>query len=320
MKKILVTGGNGFIGKKLVSELIKHGHQIIVLDNNLTMPFIETNNQIQWVKDDLTNRSILKDIIANIDGCFHLAAISSVERCTANYPESSTVNMIGFINLLDCIKKLNTKPFVIFTSTSAVYGNHPSLPLTETSPTYPISNYGADKLCCEIHAQTISRNHSLPIAIARLFNVYGPGQNPASPYSGVITKFIRNLISQIPLTIFGDGQQTRDFIYLDDVIQYLIRLIPLANPSCPIYNVASGNPISVSELLKTILKVTEHLSKIKNSPEIEFALNNPNEIKFIYGDPSKIRKATKYLPQVSFDEGIVRTMHYQLSSADTYAH
>jgi UDP-glucose 4-epimerase len=254
MARILVTGGAGFIGSHLVDALLKRGHAVRVLDD-LSSGVRETLSPgIELMVGDVTNPRAVERAFQEIDICFHLAAIASVERSNREWLRTHEVNLTGTINIFDQARR--QRPHreipVVYASTAAVYGDCAVVPIGEQNPAAPLSAYAAGKSACELHARVAGAVHRIPTVGLRFFNLYGPRQNPRSPYSGVITRFADRLVRGEPVEIFGDGEQVRDFIYIDDAVCALSRAIPAASTNAPVYNVCTGKGTTVGALAETM--------------------------------------------------------------------
>jgi len=254
---ILVTGGAGFIGKYLVNKLIKLNHFPIVIDNLSTGnisnldPLIE-KQKIAYHNKSITNTSSIQKIVKDVDLVIHLAAITSVDYSMKNPTDTNMVNVGGTLTLLDCLKDKPSSRFV-FISSAAVYGQADKLPLTEECPTEPVSPYGASKLAAEIYLKAFSRSFDLNAVTLRLFNVYGKGQN--DDYAGVITKFAQQLKARKPPIIYGDGNQTRDFVHVSDVVDPIVKSMEYSEDhKWGLFNIASGKPTSIKDLAELMIK------------------------------------------------------------------
>jgi UDP-glucose 4-epimerase len=293
MGRYLVTGGCGFIGSHLVDSLARDGHQVRVLDDLSTGKRANLSAAAELIVGDVADAALVRRAIADMDGCFHLAAIASVERGNLDWLGTHAANQTGAIAVFDAARQPGRPNRsgagipVVYASSAAVYGDEPAMPLTERAPTRPLSAYGADKLGCELHARVAGHVHGVPTAGMRLFNVYGPRQDPTSPYSGVIAIFYDRLAAGRPITIFGDGQQTRDFIYVADVVASLraamARLTGADRVETGLYNVCTGRSTSVVALARTIAG----LCRIE--PDIRFAGPRAGEIRFSLGSPDRLR-------------------------------
>lgn len=280
MARFLVSGGCGFIGSHLVEQLVTKGDKVLVLDNLSSGKLTNLCEGAEFVEGDVLDRQTVHDCISGIDGIFHLAAISSVARTTENWPECHSINQTGTINLFDSVANLKQKTVpVVYASSAAVYGDKSgSSSRSETECPAPISAYGADKLGCELHARVAKLVHNVPTVGLRFFNVYGPRQDPSSPYSGVISIFADRVRRNLPLTIFGDGSQVRDFVFVLDAVKFLIRAMEECNGN-DIYNVCTGQGTNIAELAKMIAEIQGV------SSEIEFRPSRKGDIKHSVGSP-----------------------------------
>jgi len=288
MGTYLVTGGCGFIGSHLVESLIRDGHGVRVLDDLSSGRRENLPAAADLLVGDVADAALVRRAIDGVDGCFHLAAIASVERGNLDWLGTHAANLTGAIAVFDAARRSGARGIpVAYASSAAVYGDEAAMPLTEQSPTRPLSAYGADKLGCELHARVAGVVHDVPTAGMRFFNVYGPRQDPKSPYSGVISVFCDRLRSQRPITIFGDGLQTRDFVYVADVVASLragmTRLSDGPAVATAVYNVCTGRSTSVVELVATIAGLCGI------APEIEFAPPRAGEIRVSLGSPDRLR-------------------------------
>ncbi len=261
MATFLVTGGAGFIGSHLCRALLGGQHRVRVLDDLSTGCLANLPGGVEFIRGDIGDPEIVGRALEGVSGCYHLAAIASVERGERDWLGSHRTNLTGTIVVLDAIRRRRTGragvPFV-YASSAAVYGDSTDLPLAEATQPRPLSAYGADKHACELHAGVATLTHGISTIGLRFFNVYGPRQDPRSPYSGVISIFCDRMLRGEPVTIYGDGQQTRDFVYVDDVVQALLGAMrsaavasaPAAFP--PVLNVCTGAPVSIRQLLRTV--------------------------------------------------------------------
>ena len=222
MSLYLVTGGAGFIGSHLCDALIGRGDSVRVLDDLSTGHRANLPDGVDLVVGDIADPETASRATAGVDGCFHLAAIASVERGINDWLGTHRANLTGAIAIFEAIRRHGTKVPVVYASSAAVYGDSRTLPIPETAERRPLSAYGADKLGCELHAVTASHVHGIPTVGLRFFNVYGPRQDPKSPYSGVISIFCERILNGMPIQIYGDGAQTRDFIHVSDVVAALL--------------------------------------------------------------------------------------------------
>src|SRR5271166_1959868 len=254
MARYLVTGGAGFIGSHLVEALLGEGHAVRVLDDLSSGCRENLPRQIEFIKGDVTDPATVGQALEGVDGCFHLAAIPSVTLSHREWLRTHQVNLTGTINVFNWARPSRNRREVpvVYASTAAVYGDGGLVPAAENSAAAPLSAYGADKYACELHAGVASAIHGIPTVGLRLFNLYGPRQDPQSPYSGVISVFADRLLRGEPVEIFGDGEQTRDFIYVGDGICALRRAMRAATTRASVFNVCTGTGTTVLGLAETM--------------------------------------------------------------------
>ena len=296
VKKYLVTGGCGFIGSHLVDSLINDGHQVRILDDLSTGKRENVPDDCEIVLGDVTDSELVKACMHDIDGCFHLAAIVSVQQSNDDWVRTHQVNLTGTINIFDACKK--HKVPVVYASSSAVYGDNAETPLKETSGVRPLTAYGADKLGSELHAKVASLVHGVPTTGMRFFNIYGPRQNPDSIYSGVISIFVDRVLKQKALSLYGDGEQTRDFVYVDDAVRFMRSA--MKNNCCipTTFNVCTGESITIKQLAKTVMSIagiSVPLNQLK--PRV-------GDIRISVGDASDAKQRLKVSAEKSFSQGL----------------
>jgi UDP-glucose 4-epimerase len=283
MARILVTGGCGFIGSHLSAALLARGDQVRVLDDLSTGHRANLAPGAELVVGDIADAATVRDAMAGSDGCVHLAAIASVERGVRDWAGSHRVNLSGTIAVFEAARERRLP--VVYASSAAVYGDHAALPLVETAPTRPLSAYGADKLGCEQHARVGGLVHGLPTLGLRFFNVFGPRQDPKSPYSGVMSIFCDRLSRGEAVSIFGDGGQTRDFVAVRDVVAALLGGLERASPAAPVFNVCTGQATSVLALAHAVAEACGVAASITHLPP------RLGEIRHSLGDPAAMRAA-----------------------------
>jgi UDP-glucose 4-epimerase len=256
MSTYLVTGGAGFIGSHLCHALVNRGDTVRVLDDLSTGRRSNLPAAASLIEGDVADPVIVSEAMDGVDGCFHLAAIASVEQGVIDWLGTHRANITGAITVFDAIRRQGSRIPVVYASSAAVYGEAVTIPITEMEPCVPLSAYGADKHACELHARVAGHVHGIPTVGLRLFNVYGPRQDPKSPYSGVISIFCDRIMGGRRIAIFGDGQQTRDFIYVGDVVAALLAGMALpADRSClnaRVFNICTGKATSVQALARLI--------------------------------------------------------------------
>lgn len=299
MARFLVTGGCGFIGSHLCRHLVDRGDDVVVIDNLDTGKKENLPEKVTFFESCITQEGIVQSLFQDIDGCFHLAAIASVVRTQREWLASHRINQSGFINILLAARQRNVP--IVYASSAAVYGGNKALPLKETFSCQPLSPYAVDKLGCEGHAKVASLSDGTPTMGLRFFNVFGPGQDPRSPYSGVISIFLSRLLEGLPIEIFGDGKQTRDFIFVEDVVNYLVSAMAHAAPGhSDILNVCSGWEISLHDLIASLSRLLE----VK--PEVVYRPARIGDVKRSVGDPNHAQTVLGMRPQFTFEAGLAR--------------
>lgn len=298
MSAYLVTGGCGFIGSHLVDALITNGHQVTVLDDCSSGKNI--NPAATYINGSIENQALVRELFNDIDGCFHLAAIASIVRSTEDWLGTHRVNLTGTINVFDAAWRARPeKPIpVVYASSSAVYGDDPHLPSSEKNFPKPMSPYGADKLSCELQAYVGGLVHRIPTFGLRFFNVYGPRQNPNSPYSGVISIFMDKASRHEILPIYGDGLQSRDFIYVGDVVAHCLAALAKADISAPVVNVCRGKA-------STLLTIIEELGTFFNyQPQVEHLPARIGDIYCSIGSNALAKQLLGIEAKVPLQEGL----------------
>jgi UDP-glucose 4-epimerase len=299
--KVLVTGGAGFIGSHLVDRLVNCGYSVKVLDNLSTGRLDNIrghllNGRVEFVEGDVRDASIVEDCVKDVDMAFHLAAITSVPFSVENPGITFDVNVRGTMNLLRFCSKVGVSKFV-FVSSCAVYGEPIFLPVTEEHPTNPISPYAESKLAAEKFCLGFHERRLLPAVVLRLFNVYGLRQG-ASEYCGVITRFIDRSNRKLPLVVYGDGGQSRDFVNVHDVVEAIVRSIISRNAEGEVFNVGYGEPTSINELANVVLEAT------KSGLEVTYESAREGDIKNSYANISKASRLLGYKPEVDLGHGL----------------
>ncbi len=308
MAKYLVTGGCGFIGSHLADGLIAAGHSVRILDHLSTGQLANAPDAAQLMIGDASDPVVALRSMDGMDGCFHLAAVASVERANMEWLATHRVNQSATIAILDAARATGPIP-VVYASPAAVYGDNPNTPLKEDATTHPLNAYGADKLGCELHARVAGGVHGVPTMGLRFFNVYGPRQDPKSPYSGVISIFCDRISAGKPITIFGDGGQERDFVYVADVVRRLIKAMKHADTSARVYNVCTGQPTDIQSLANTIGAVFD------TQPEIKFGPPRVGDIRRSIGNPDASTAALGALKLTPLNFGLGYTIGPRIRAA-----
>ena len=309
MARFLVTGGAGFIGSHLVDALAGAGAKVRVLDDLSTGRRENLPAAARLIVGDVADPGTVRAAMAGVDGCFHLAAIASVARAAEDWLGTHRVNLGGTIAVLDAARARGVP--VVYASSAAVYGDCPDQPIAETAPTRPLSAYGADKLGGELHAAVAARVFGVANVGLRFFNVYGPRQDPGSPYSGVISIFAGQLRRGEPVEVFGDGGQTRDFVAVADVVAALRaamgrigpgdaagRITTPAVPQALVFNVCTGIATSIRALAAELAALEGGTAVIREGPA------RPGDIRHSVGCPDAARAALGLGPPMPLRAGL----------------
>ncbi len=303
MARYLVTGGCGFIGSHLVNALHSNGDTVRILDDLSTGTLCHKPSEVEFIFADVADSRIVEAAMQGMDGCFHLAAVASVERCNLDWLPTHRTNLTGTIAVFDAARKAQPRPVpVVFASSAAVYGDNPTMPLSEDAAPRPLSAYGADKLGCELHAAVAGRVHGVPNCGLRFFNVYGPGQDPGSPYSGVISIFCDRLKAGREIAMYGDGRQIRDFVYVGDVVAALLAAMENCSVQGRVLNVCSGSPTMVQDLAKIVGSI------VGVRPDIRFAPPRNGEIRESLGDPARAWRLLGFKARTGLLAGLTATL------------
>jgi len=313
--KVLVTGGAGFIGSHLVDKLLEKNCEVTILDNFDTgkmenLAVHANNKDFKIVKGDIRDINLVKRTLRDIDVVFHEAAIASVTLSVQNPLTTNDVNVTGTLNVLKASVEAGVKRF-IFASSAAVYGDAASPAKKEDMPLNPTSPYGASKLAAEGYAKAFYKAYGLETVSLRYFNVYGPRQrfDINSAYGGAITIFINRLLKNMPPIINGDGEQTRDFVYIEDIVNANMLALESMDASGQVFNIGTGTSISVNQtaaILKVALK-KENIENVHAPPRL-------TDIKHGYADISKAQKILGYMSHYSIQEGLFNLVKWYLES------
>lgn len=299
--KFIVTGGAGFIGSHLTEQLLAENHSVTVVDNLATgsLQNLPNHPQLKLLQKDILTCNP-DDFSQPIDGIAHLAATPSVTQSWLQPLEAHHNNLSATVHIIQLCQSLNI-PRLIFASSAAVYGNKTQLPIIESQETSPISPYGLQKLVSEQYANLFAKQVGLSFIALRFFNVFGPRQMPNSPYSGVISIFTKAMAEGLPITIYGDGQQTRDFIYVKDVAIAISQAltVPLAAGSCISCNLGTGNQTSLLDLIDILKSCFPHWNG-----DINLATPRTGDIQDSQADISKIQSILGFTPQWSVEAGL----------------
>lgn len=300
MARILVTGGCGFIGSHLVDALQSADHHVVVVDN-LTSGRIENLAAgTELIISDIVDRERWASRVQNIDAVYHLAAVASVERCNRLWVESHRTNLTGTLTVFDVVRAMPHRPPVVYASSAAVYGDQTAQPIKEESPLAPLSPYGVDKLACEMHARIAGILFGVSSVGMRFFNVYGPRQDPRSVYSGVISIFLDRIARGQPVTIYGDGASTRDFVYVEDVAAMMMRAMDLLGAKAQVHlvNVCTGQGTRIDRLMEVICRT------LGREPSSERAPPRTGDIRASVGSPDHLRALLGTGCETSLEHGL----------------
>ena len=303
-RRVLVTGGGGFIGSNLVRGLLAHGDDVRVLDNFATgsrTNLDEVAGDVEVVEGELRSYERVHNAVRGVEVVFHLGALGSVPRSVQDPLTTSAVNVEGTLNVLLAARDEGIRR-VVFASSSSVYGSAIALPAREDGPVDPISPYGVAKLAAERYCVSFSRvYHSFETVVLRYFNVFGPRQNPHSQYAAVVPLFLTAVARGEPVTIFGDGGQSRDFTYVDNVVEANLRAADADGANGRIFNVAAGSPASVDTLADTIAAL------LGKPVEKRYEPPRPGDLRDSYAEIAAAREVLGWEPTVGFEDGLRRT-------------
>jgi nucleoside-diphosphate-sugar epimerase len=302
----LVTGGAGFIGSNIVRRLVAKGEQVRVLDDFSTgkRENLAGLSGIEIIEGSLLDGELVRKAVEGVQYVLHQGAISSVPRSLVEPELVNAVNSGGTVKLLEALKGKPLKKFV-FAASSAVYGNNEALPVAETAPVEPLSPYAVSKYAAELYCKTFADNFNLPTVSLRYFNVFGPYQDPASEYAAVIPIFILKMLRGEKPVIYGDGEQTRDFVYIDDVVEANLQAcISDRVGRGEVINVAAGRRFSLNELVKTLNEIMgQDFEPVYSEPR-------PGDVRHSQATIEGAKKLLDYRVRVDFKEGLRRTIEW----------
>jgi len=304
--RALVTGGGGFIGSHLSERLLREGHEVRVLDNFATgrrENLLALENELEVVEGDIQSYERVNTAVRGCDLVFHQAALPSVPRSVQDPLTSNAANVIGTLNVLLAARDSDVGR-VVFASSSSVYGANPTLPKDESLATAPISPYAVAKLAGEGYCRSFAYVYGLETVALRYFNVFGPRQDPLSQYAAVIPNFILAMLEGNSPTVHGDGEQTRDFTYIDNVVDANLLAMTADGVSGKAYNVACGERYSLNQLIQLIREVTGQ------DVEAEFTDTRPGDVPHSMADISLARNELGYEPAVTFEDGVRNTVEH----------
>ena len=312
MPHFLVTGGAGFIGSHLCEELVRRGERVRVVDSLITgkrqnlahLPLVE------FIEGDLADIDVARRAVHGIDYVLHQAAIPSVPRSVEDPLTSNRANVDASVNILVAARDAKVKRLV-YAGSSSAYGNSEVLPKVETMPTAPLSPYALQKLVAEQYCQMFTTLYGFETVTIRYFNVFGPRQDPSSPYSGVISLFISALCDGRRPTIYGDGEQTRDFTYVANVVDGVLRACQAPAASGEVINVAAARRISLNQLFAIVKR------EVDSSLEPNYSNPRAGDVRDSQADIGKAQRLLGYTPIVSFEDGLGRTVKWHRESMVT---
>lgn len=303
MTQVLVTGGAGFIGSHLVRGLLDRGDRVRVLDNLSTGSKVNlTDLDVEFIEGDIRNVAAVQESIKGVATIFHLAAFISVPGSMENPLTCYEANLNGSLNVLLHASKAGVRR-VVLASSAAVYGESEN-PVAENHPLNPQSPYAASKLAMEQAAKLFSRSFSLETICLRYFNVYGPRQSPDSPYAAAIPKFIQAMLAGEPATIHGDGRQTRDFVYVRDVVEAMLRAADGASVADRVFNIAGGKSVPIIELVEILQRF------FPENPNPVFGPPRQGDLRFSEADILLAERALGYRPRIDLQEGLGITVEW----------
>ncbi len=311
MTQYVVTGGAGFIGSNLVEELVRRGERVRVLDNFTTgsrQNLAGVSGRIELVAGDIRELDVLRPAFQGADCVVHLAAMPSVKRSIEDPVTANAVNINGTLNVLVAARDAGAKRLV-FAASAAAYGDHPQLPRVESQPPRPLSPYAVAKLTGEYYCQVFHRLFGLQAVALRYFNIFGPRQNPESPYTGVLSKFITAYLRGGTPVIFGDGEQSRDFTYVENVVDATLRACEAAEAPGQIINVGTGQRHTLNQTIELLNRIFNRIVNPRYDPP------RPGDARESHADITCARQLLSYEPKVLFEEGLRRTVEWYRANA-----
>lgn len=310
-KKFLVTGGAGFIGSNLADALIAQGGAVRIIDNFVTgyrENLEEISGDFDFIEGDLNDETKLRRALEGVEVVFHEAALPSVPRSVANPKETHEACVNATFKLLVAAKDAGVRR-LIYAASSSAYGDQPTLPKVETMSPEPLSPYAAAKLMGEYYCQVFTRVYGLETICLRYFNVFGPRQDPSSEYSGVISRFVDALLTGKTPIIYGDGEQTRDFTYIANVVNANLRAAETTKGIGEVMNAANGDRVTLNELLEVLKKITG-----KDSVAAEYREGRTGDVKHSQAGNERARECLNYEKLVGLEEGLRRTIEWWKTS------
>ncbi len=304
--RYLVTGGAGFIGSNTVDELVRRGHSVVVLDDlssGKEENLVEVRSKITFMKGSITDLEVVQKAMHQAEYVIHLAARTSVPRSVKDPVDTNRINVDGTLNVLVAARDNKVKR-VVYAGSSSAYGDTPTLPKTESMQPVPTSPYGVAKYVGELYAQTFGRCYGLENVTLRYFNIFGPRQDPDSPYSGVLSRFSAAVLDDVRPVIYGNGDQTRDFTFVENAVQANLLACEAPNASGNVYNIGTGGSISLNQVLELMGKLSGKKIEAKYDPPRD------GDIRDSLADIRKAAEDLGYEPAVLFDDGLSRTFEW----------
>jgi UDP-glucose 4-epimerase len=301
--RILVTGGAGFIGSHLAERLVETGHSVRVLDNLSSgkRSNLARADNLEFVEGDVRDIAAVERAMSGIDAIYHLAAVASVQASIDDPLGTHGSNFVGTLNLLEAARRQGTRR-LLYASSAAVYGDTDSLPVSETAATNPLSPYAADKLAGERYLKFYATKHGMATTAFRFFNIYGPRQDVSSPYSGVISIFVERIRRARAVTVFGDGRQTRDFVYVSDLIDVLTTALTNTRSIGAVLNVGRGVECSLLDLLASMERL------VGRSVTREHAPARVGDILRSRADVRRLEETLGFVPRTTMDQGLAQLL------------
>jgi nucleoside-diphosphate-sugar epimerase len=304
--RYVVTGGAGFIGSNTVDELVRRGESVVVLDDlssGKEENLAEIRSKISFIKGSITDLEAVRKAMQSADYVLHLAARTSVPRSVKDPLETNKINVEGTLNVLVAARDAKVKR-VVFAASSSAYGETATLPKVETMQPEPISPYGVAKYAGELYAQTFGRVYGLENVCLRYFNIFGPRQDPDSPYSGVLAKFCTAFLEKTQPVVFGDGKQSRDFTFVENAVAANLLACDAPNVSGKVFNIGTGGRVTLNQTLALLADLTGNTLETKYEPPRD------GDIRDSQADITQAREFLQYEPSVTFEEGLRRTVDW----------
>ena len=302
--RYLITGGAGFIGSHIVRQLVGEGESVRVVDNLSTGQSIrlkDVRDTVEFVKGDLVDERVSDEVVRGVDFVLHQAAVPSVQRSVCDPTGTNRSNVTATLNLLESCRKAGVRRF-IYAASSSAYGDTEVLPKTEGMPPNPLSPYALQKFVGERYCKLYYDLYGLETVSLRYFNVFGPDQDPHSEYSAVIPKFVTKLLANEPISVYGDGEQSRDFTYVGNVVEANLLALRAFEVSGNVCNIGCGEHITLNKLIRLL----EEILGVKSN--VNYAAPKPGDVRHSLADITRARRLLGYEPKVMVKEGLSRTV------------